>query len=168
MRYSRSAAAGSARSAPQALQKLEPSGFSRPQAGQVSTSEAYDGSGAANRSSRQSLQRMGLPGGYSKSKAPSSSKSSLRQIAFEGALSTEGKAWNQRCLPSARGGVDRQPGRLAGDPAALELGQHRPAGLPDGRVAPVLLPVADRADCARRSSSSTILNMRPWFGSRRS
>ena len=92
LRYSRSAAAGSARSAPQALQKLEPSGLSRPQAGQVSMSEGYDAQLAAKSSSRQSLQRMGLPGGYSKSKAPSSSNPSLRQIAFEGAFSTEGKA----------------------------------------------------------------------------
>ena len=56
LRYSRSAAAGSARSAPQALQKLEPSGLSRPQAGQVSMSEGYDAQLAAKSSSRQSLQ----------------------------------------------------------------------------------------------------------------
>ena len=34
--------------------------------------------------------------------APSSSKPSLRQIAFEGALSTDGKACSQRCLASSR------------------------------------------------------------------
>jgi hypothetical protein len=90
LRYSRSAAAGSVRSAPQALQNLEPSGFSRPHAGQVSTGEAYEAQPVANRSSRQSLQRIVLPGGYSKSCAPSSSKPTLRQIAFEGPFSTDG------------------------------------------------------------------------------
>src|SRR4051812_17598289 len=52
---------------------------------------------------------------------------------------------DEAVLALAPGAVDRQPRRLAGDPAALELRQHRPAGLPDGRVVPVLLPVADRA-----------------------
>ena len=45
---------------------------------------------AAERSSRQSLQRMTVPGGYSKSRASSSVKPSLRQIALEGGLSTAG------------------------------------------------------------------------------
>src|SRR5947207_5334945 len=46
-------------------------------------------------------------------------------------------------LPS--GQVDRLLGRFARYAAALELRQHRPAGLVDGHVPPVLLPVADRA-----------------------
>ena len=45
---------------------------------------------AAARSSRQSLQRVVVPGGYSKSTAPAGWKPSRRQIAFEGALSTDG------------------------------------------------------------------------------
>ena len=56
----------------------------------------------AARSSRQSLQRMTVPGGYSKSRASSSVKPSLRQIAFDGGLSTAGKAWRWRCRPVAR------------------------------------------------------------------
>src|SRR5690242_7900237 len=43
-------------------------------------------------------------------------------------------------------GVDREPRGLAGDPAALELGEDRPARLPDGRPVDVPLPVADRSD----------------------
>src|SRR4051794_12546648 len=52
---------------------------------------------------------------------------------------------DEAVLALGAGAADRQARRLAGDPAALELRQHRPAGLPDGLVAPVLLPVADRA-----------------------
>src|SRR3954470_2016777 len=52
---------------------------------------------------------------------------------------------DEAVLALGTGAVDGEPRRLAGDPTALELRQHRPPGLPDDRVAPVLLPVADRS-----------------------
>ena len=58
------------------------------------------GSNEARRSRRQSLQVMKFPFGNSNSHASSSSKPSLRQIAFDGALSTWGKACMKRCLSS--------------------------------------------------------------------
>ena len=45
LRYSRPGASLSASGDPQALQKREPAGFSRPQLGQVITAEAYDDRG---------------------------------------------------------------------------------------------------------------------------
>jgi hypothetical protein len=43
LRYSRAAGSAEASSAPHELQKREPSGFSRPQLGQIDMREAYDG-----------------------------------------------------------------------------------------------------------------------------
>jgi len=48
---------------------------------------------AGGSSRRQSLHLMMLPGGYSKSHSLTSVKLSLRQIAFEAGLFTDGKAW---------------------------------------------------------------------------
>jgi hypothetical protein len=44
-------------------------------------------------SRRQSLQRMGCPGGYSKSHSESNWKPSFLHTALDAALSPEGKAW---------------------------------------------------------------------------
>jgi len=43
---------------------------------------------------------MKCPGGYSNSVFPRRVKPSFRQIAFEGAFSTDGKACRNRCFPS--------------------------------------------------------------------
>jgi hypothetical protein len=45
------------------------------------------------RSKRQSLQCMKFPGGYSKSTSSKSVNPTFRQIAFDGLLSADGKAW---------------------------------------------------------------------------
>jgi hypothetical protein len=54
------------------------------------------------RSKRQSLQRMNLPGGYSKSTSSRSMNPTFRQMAFDGPLSADGKAWMHRYFLSAR------------------------------------------------------------------
>src|SRR3954471_19951482 len=97
---------------------------------------------------------MKWPFGNSNSHASSSSKPSLRQIAFDGALSTFGKACMKRCLSSrlassiacAFASPEPRPGRRPRDSAALELRHDHPADLVDLLAAPLLRPAADRAD----------------------
>ena len=57
-----------------------------------SRSVAGDHATAPPRSNRQSTQRIGFPGGYSKSRSPRRSKPALRHTAFDAALSADGNA----------------------------------------------------------------------------
>src|SRR5207249_3587511 len=89
---------------------------------------------------------MKCPLGNSNWHASSSLKPSLRQIAFDGALSTPREGVHEAVLVVALGALDRLGGRRHSDAAALELGHDHPADLVDPLVAPLPGPVADRAD----------------------
>ncbi len=98
----------------------------------------------ARRSSRQSLQIMTCPFGYSNSHAPSDSKPSFWQIAFDGVVDVW-KRMHPSVLVVALGDLDRLRSRRHPDAAALLLGHYYPADLVDVLAAPVLRPEADRA-----------------------
>src|SRR5262245_44307019 len=89
---------------------------------------------------------MKCPFGNSNSRASSSSKPSLRQIAFDGALSTFGKACMKRCLLSRLARLTAFAVAATAMPRPLELGYDHPTDLVDVLITPVLGPVADRAD----------------------
>ena len=100
--------------------------------------------GRARRSSRQSLQSIEFPGGHSSSNAPSSVKPSLRQIAFDGPLSTEERRGRTGASSPHRRGASASAVARVAIPPALELGgEHGPTGLIDLLAVPLALPVAD-------------------------
>ena len=56
---------------------------------------------ARGRSTTQSFDRIGLPGGYSKSTTPIKRNPAFRHVAFEAACSTRGYACSTAASPAA-------------------------------------------------------------------
>src|SRR6266496_6114012 len=84
--------------------------------------------------------------GNSNSHVCSSSKPSLRQIAFDGFVLDVRKGVHEAVLGVALGESDRLRSRRYRDAAALSLGHDHPADLIDLFTAPLLAPESDRAD----------------------
>ena len=99
---------------------------------------------------------MKFPGGYSNSRASSSVKPSLRQIAFDGRLSTDGIRVHEAVRSFGPGRVDDQRGPRAGDAPALERWDHRPPRLVDLLVPLAGKLAARRTDCAPLAGKSTL------------
>src|SRR5688572_20254083 len=89
---------------------------------------------------------MKLPGGYSNSNSSSRVKPSFRQMAFDGAFCTAGKACRNRSRFSDPAQDDGLGGCPAGNTSALEGRKHGPSDLVDLLVAPGPLPVPDPPD----------------------